>query len=178
MERLSEKMERFNRINGNYKMKNLMLTRLLALLLILTTMCAMVGCSSKGPVDINKFEKRARRYDFGALHYEDKYVEDDSVIDFVVAYNKEMTMQVQWFKLTDADAAATFYRTNVDQFQKFGNGGGGVDSDLNLTYYVLVADGYVYEANCVGDTCIIVMGKSSEKENADNFLKNIGYLPK
>ena len=152
--------------------------RLLAIMLVFGSLIALVGCSSKGPVDINTFEKRARRYDFGALHYEDKYVEDDSVIDFVVAYNKEMTMQVQWFKLTDADAAMTFYRTNVDQFQKFGNGGGGVDSDLNLTYYVLVADGYVYEANCVEDTCIIVMGKSSEKENADNFLKNIGYLPK
>ena len=172
MERLGEKMNWTCRNNKQISAK------LLVLLLIFTTMCVMVGCSSKGPVGINKFEKRCRRYGFGALHYEDKYVEDDSVIDFVVAYNKDMSMQVQWFKFTDADAASDFYRTNVEQFQKFGNGGGGVDNELNLTYYVLVADGYVYEANRVEDTCIIVMGKSSEKENADKFLKNIGYLPK
>ena len=67
-------------INGGYNMKEdfkinrkPMLKKLLALLLMVTTMCAMVGCSSKGPVSINKFEKRARRYDFGCLQQRDDY---------------------------------------------------------------------------------------------------------
>ncbi|MCR5144469.1 MAG: hypothetical protein K6B67_04085 [Lachnospiraceae bacterium] len=154
------------------KYKSLLLVFSLILVFVFT------ACSSDKAVTLEKFEKRAHSYGYAVWHCEDDYTEDPTVTDFAVAHNEDKSIQIQRFELESESAAQSFYSTNVRQFRTYGSGSENSNMDMNLVYYQMAADGFVYEACQKGNTCILIMGKSKYRDNAEKFLKNIGYLPK
>ena len=167
-----------SRIDSYRQLNKYYILRCILIVLILVGLIFITACSSDKAVTLEKFERRAHKFGYRVWHCEDNYTEDPTVTDFAVAHNEDKSIQIQRFELESESAAQRFYSTNVKQFRTYGSGSENSKMDMNLVYYQMAADGYVYEASQKGDTCILIMGKSKYRDNAEKFLKNIGYLPK
>lgn len=145
--------------------------------LCFTILFTVTGCGNKTAISSDDFKSRMEQKGFSVQEATSQFSEHDYVEKVYIALSDDSKYQIEFYELSDADKASSFFNNNKELFED-SKSSSSSETSVNLgnnSKYTLTTNGKYKVVSRIDNTVIYLDVADNYKSNIKDILKDLGY---